>query len=72
MKYFVLYTGNDECYLKGKSVEHMEDRIQMYSDGILSTNKWTIITSNIDYGYLREVNLSEYPELTKRDFAIIN
>jgi hypothetical protein len=37
-----------------------------------STNKWTLVTSNIDFGYLREVTLSEFPHLTKKDFAMIN
>jgi hypothetical protein len=76
LRYFTLYTLNDqyisERYLKGKSAEHLVDRIQHYADGILSTNKWTLITSNIDYCYLREITLSEFPHLTKRDFAIIN
>ncbi|GGB72881.1 hypothetical protein [Fictibacillus barbaricus] len=76
MRYFVLYTLNDnyisERYLKGKSYEHIENRIHHYSDGILSTNKWTLITSNIEVGYLREISLSEFPHLTKKDFAMIN
>jgi hypothetical protein len=76
MRYFVLYTLNDhyisERYLKGKSAEHLEDRIQYYSEGILSTNRWTLITSNIDFCYLREITLAEFPHLTKRDFAMIN
>jgi hypothetical protein len=76
MKYFVLYTASDqynaEYFLKGKSVEHMEKRILFYSDGILSTNKWTLVTSNVECGYLREVSLTEYPDLKKRDYAIIN
>jgi hypothetical protein len=76
MKYFVLYTIEDnhihESYLKGKSYEHVFERLQKYSNGILSTNKETIITSNISYGYLREVELIEYPNLTKRDFVCIN
>jgi hypothetical protein len=69
MKYFVLYTVNEdsisECYLKGKSFEHIEDRINVYSDGIISTNKWSLITSNIEFGYLREVNLLEFPKLSR-------
>ena len=76
MGYFILYTLNEhyisERYLKGKSYEHLEDRIHHYSDGILSTNKWSLITSNIDVGYLIEVNLSEVPHLTKKNFAMIN
>lgn len=76
MKYCVLYTINDygvrEYFIKGKSVEHIEDRIKAYSDGFLSTNKWTLLTSNIENGYLREINLSEFPDKSKKDFSIIN
>jgi hypothetical protein len=76
MKYFVLHTFNDkytdEHFLKGKSYEHIEERIQKYADGMLSTNKWTLITSNLSRGYLREIDLAEYPEVKKRDFAIID
>lgn len=76
MKYFVLYTVNEEyiseCFLKGKSTEHIVDRINVYSDGILSTNKWSLITSNIEFGYLREINFLEFPKLSKKDFAIIS
>lgn len=76
MNYFVLYTLNDhyisEKYVKGKSYEHVVDRIQHYSDGILSTNKWTLVTSNIAVAYLREIQLSDFPHLSKRDFGMIN
>ncbi|MGD6963991.1 MAG: hypothetical protein ACQET8_14665 [Bacillota bacterium] len=76
MKYFVLYTLNEhyvsEKYVKGKSYEHVVNRIQHYSDGILSTNKWTLVTSNIAVGYLREIQLSDFPLLSKRDFGMIN
>jgi hypothetical protein len=76
MKYFVLYTLEDNClhesYLKGKSFEHVFEKIQHYSKGILSTDKETLITSNISNGYLREVDLNEYPALTKHDFVDID
>ncbi|MFP5111627.1 hypothetical protein ACSU64_04485 [Bacillaceae bacterium C204] len=77
MKYFVLYvTFNDnlisEFYLKGKSMKHMEERIQRYSNGAISTSKWTIMTCNAASSFLREINPSEYPHLTKHDFAQIN
>jgi hypothetical protein len=76
MKYFILYTLEDnyihESFLKGKSYEHVFEKIQHYSNGILSTDKETLITSNISYGYLREVYLKEYPTLARRDFVYID
>lgn len=77
MKYFVLnYTGIDgitcEFYLKGKSRNHLADRILNYSKGILSTSKGTLYTADVKLGFLREINLEEYSQLTKQDFGIIN
>lgn len=77
MKYFVLYCISDdghifEIYLKGKSMKHMQERIIRYSNGILCTNKDSIMTKNLVASFIREVNPKEYPQLTKRDFAIIN
>jgi hypothetical protein len=76
MKYFVLYTLEDnyihESYLKGKSYEHVFEKIQHYSNGILSTNKETLITSNITNGYLREVDQNEFPTLKSQDFVYID
>lgn len=75
MKYFVLYTLEDnyihESYLKGKSYKYVFEKIQHYSNGILSTDKETLITSNISHGYLREVD-NEYPALTNRDYFYID
>jgi hypothetical protein len=77
MKYFVLnVTFNDnltsEFYLKGKSMNHMEDRIKRYSNGAIGTSKWTLVTTNAISSFLREVDPSEYPQLTKLDFVQIN
>jgi hypothetical protein len=78
VKYFVLYTGdssNDhvhESYLKGHSTDYVEKCIGKYSNGFLSTNKWTLITLNIDFGFLREINQKELPLLSKKNFAIID
>jgi hypothetical protein len=76
MKYFVLYTLEDnyihKSYLKGKSYEYVFEKIQHYSNGILSTDKETLITSNISHGYLREVDFNEYPALMKRDYFYID
>ncbi|WP_312096190.1 hypothetical protein [Niallia sp.] len=76
MKYFVLYYGDKrqpfgEFYLKGKSMNHIAERVENYQDGALSTNKGTLMTSNIQYGYLLEVNPIEH-NLSKRDFGVLN
>ncbi|WP_316572049.1 hypothetical protein [Neobacillus sp. YIM B06451] len=77
MKYFVLYvtwgdTRIDKFYLKGKSYSFMEERIERYSNGCLSTNKFTIYTDNAVYGVLREVPPGEALEIGKNEFALIN
>jgi hypothetical protein len=76
MKYFVLYTLEDnsihESYLKGESYDQVFEKIQYYSNGILSTDKETLITSNISHGYLREVAVKEYSTLIKIDFVYID
>jgi hypothetical protein len=76
MKYFVLYYGDKgqpfgEFFLKGKSMSHISERVESYRDGVLSTNKGTLMTSNIAYGFLLEVNPIEH-NLSKRDFGIVN
>jgi hypothetical protein len=76
MKYFILYTLEDsyihETYLKGMTYKQVFEQIQHYSNGLLSTDKETLITSNISHGYLREVDPKEFPVLTKRDFDEID
>jgi len=76
LKYFILYTSNDgsfkEFYFKAKTYKHLDDRIKRYCNGLISTNKFGIVTSNIDFSYLREIDLRCHPELNKNDFAIIN
>jgi hypothetical protein len=76
MKYFFLYTLEDnyihESYLKGKSYDQVFEKIQHYSNGILSTDKETLITSKISHGYLREVDLKEFPTLKSQDFVFID
>ncbi|WP_226678292.1 hypothetical protein [Mesobacillus jeotgali] len=77
MKFFILYfTDKDgvtnELYLKGKSMNHMLERIESYSNGILSSSKGTLYMSELTSAFLQEVNLNIYPNLSKRDFGIIN
>jgi hypothetical protein len=50
----------------------MEERIKRYSNGTLVTSKWALCTDNIELGFLREVNPTEFPHMTKRDFVVIN
>ncbi|RHW31497.1 hypothetical protein D1B31_22080 [Neobacillus notoginsengisoli] len=78
-KYFVLNVTfrddeTEEYYLKGKSMEYMEERIRCYSEGGISTSRWTIATKNAVSCFLREVDPAavEFPELSKRDFVSIN
>jgi hypothetical protein len=77
MKFFILYfTDKDgvtnEFYLKGKSMNHMLERIERYSNGTLSSSKGTLYMSELTSVFLQEVNLNNYPNLKKRDFGIIN
>lgn len=53
-------------------MSHMQERIEKYKYGALCTNKGTLYTSNIEYGFLREVCPNHYPERTKNNFGIIN
>ena len=76
MKYFVLYFSDEgqpfgEFYLKGKSMKHIAERVEKYHEGVLSTTRGTLMTSNITYGFLLEVNPIEH-NLSKRDFGIVN
>lgn len=77
MKYFILYTSNhdgsfEENYFKAKSFKHLYDRIKYYSDGALVTSSFALYTSNIECGFLREIDLKYHPELTKRDFKVLD
>jgi hypothetical protein len=78
MRYFILSTAvkeddpfTDEYYLRGKSIQQVYLQIERYSNGIISTNLYGVCTRNIKYGYIREVNLNNYPELCHKDFAKI-
>ncbi len=76
MKYFVLHViSNESCfseyYLKAKLAKHMEDTIKRYCNGIITTSRWTLMTSNVSHGFLREVTPAEYPHLTKSNFLLI-
>lgn len=79
MKYFVIHIAIDdeddfsnEYYITGKSIEHVSETIKKYSNGYLSTNIFNLVTSNIKYGFIREINLQDYPDLSPCDFAQIS
>lgn len=77
MKYFILYVtfkdhSTDEIYLKGKSLDHLEERIERYANGCLAISKGSIYTSNAKSAFIREINLRDFPHFTKNDFALIN
>ncbi|MFF2450562.1 hypothetical protein ACFVSW_26310 [Neobacillus sp. NPDC058068] len=77
MKYFIVYfTHTDnlttEYYMKGKSADYMINRLKWYYKGIITTNKWGIKADNLKSVFVREINPKEFPDLSKRDFAVIN
>jgi hypothetical protein len=79
MKYFVLTVAVDEqssfsheYYIKGKELDKVVSQMMKYSNGILSTDKFHLYTQNIKFGYVREINLQEFPHLDSREFALIN
>lgn len=56
MKYFILYITNQmdftsECYVKGKSMDYMCDRIGRNIDSELVTSKEHIFTQNLKSGF---------------------
>jgi hypothetical protein len=77
MKYFVLTVAIDEhssfsheYYIKGQELDEVVRLMMKYSNGILSTKKFHLCT--IKFGYVREINLREFPHLESREFALIN
>jgi hypothetical protein len=78
VRYFILCTAvkeddpfTDEFYIRGESIQQVFKQIDRYSNGLISTNLFGICTRNIKYGYIREVNINNYPELSSKDFAQI-
>jgi hypothetical protein len=78
MKYFFLYTAvneedpfSDKYYIKGKSIQQVLNQIEHFSNGWINTSQFGLCTQNIKYGYLREVNIKNFPELSSKDFAQI-
>jgi hypothetical protein len=79
MKYFVLTVAIDEqstfsheYYIKGQELDAVVRLMMKYSNGILSTSKFHLCTHNIKFGYVREINLREFPPLDSKEFALIN
>jgi hypothetical protein len=50
----------------------LEERIERYANGCLATRKGSIYTSNAKTAFVREINVKDFPHLTKNDFALIN
>jgi hypothetical protein len=78
MKYFILYTAGDEedqfsneFYIKGRSTRQVLKLIEQFSNGWIHTSLFGLCTRNIKYGFLREVNLNHYSDLSSKDFAHI-
>jgi hypothetical protein len=78
MKYFILYTAvkeddpfSDKYYIKGRSLQQVVKQIDQFSNGWINTRQFGLCTQNVKYGYLREVNINHFPELSSRDFAQI-
>jgi hypothetical protein len=78
MKYFILYTAvkeedpfSMEYYIKGKCKHQVLRQIQEYSNGLLTTSHFGICTRNIQNGYLREIQLNDFPELSPKNFSLI-
>jgi hypothetical protein len=78
MKYFLLNVSISECdpfsneyYIKGKSQDDVYEQILKYANGLLCTDKFSLCTQNIKFGYLREIDLKAFPLLTPTDFALI-
>jgi hypothetical protein len=58
--------------MKGKSADFMIDRLKWYYKGIIQTSKGSIIVDQLQSIFVREINLKDFPHLSKGDFAIIN
>jgi hypothetical protein len=78
VRYFILSTAvkeddpfTDEYYIRGESSEQVYTQIDRYSNGMISTKLFGLCTRNITFGYIREINLENYPGLSSKDFAQI-
>jgi hypothetical protein len=78
VKYFILSIATDdvspfnhEYYLKDHSLDEVSQRISNFANGIICTNRYHLCTYNMEYGFIREIDLRAYPLLQARDFAMI-
>jgi hypothetical protein len=78
VRYFILSTAvkeddpfTDEFFIRGESIQQVYTQIERYSNGMITTNLFGFCTRNITFGYIREINLDNYPELSSKDFAQI-
>ncbi|MFJ5718139.1 hypothetical protein [Neobacillus sp. NPDC093127] len=75
--HFIVYfthTNNltTEYFMKGKSADYLVNRLKWFYKGIITTNKWGIKADYLLSVFVREINPNDFPNLSKRDFAIIN
>lgn len=62
-----------DYYMKSKSVDLLLNRIEWYCGGCIVTNiGLSIMTHNLKSVFVREIDPTNFPHLSKRDFAMIN
>jgi hypothetical protein len=78
VRYFILSTAvkkddpfTDEFYIRGESIKQVYTQIERYSNGMITTSLFGLCTRNITWGYIREINLANYPGLSHKNFAQI-
>jgi hypothetical protein len=78
VKYFILSIATDdvspfnhEYYFKDHSLDEVSQKISNFANGIICTNRYHLCTYNMEYGFIREIDLRAYPLLQARDFAMI-
>jgi hypothetical protein len=78
LRYFIVYfthTNNQvtEYYMKSKSADRLLNRLEWYCGGCIVTNLgFGIMTQNLISIFVREIDPTHFPHLSKRDFAMIS
>jgi hypothetical protein len=59
--------------MKSKSPDRLLDRLEWFCEGCIVTNLgFSILTHNLISVFVREIDPTLFPQLSKRDFAMIN
>jgi hypothetical protein len=59
--------------MKSKSADRLLNRLEWFCEGCIVTNLGlSIMTHNLISVFVREINLTHFPHLSKKDFAMIN